>query len=383
MLSRNIFMRPECNSLASLVLAAALVFSPATASETSARPTNRAEAIKIIADMRRIVSPEGVERLEKIRIGGIDQWVSIRGVDTRNPVLLFIHGGPGYVAMPTSWYFQRGWEEYFTIVQWDQRGAGKTYVANDPEKIAPTMTRERMMRDAEEMLDWLRKEFGKERIFVMGHSWGSIVGLELAQRRPEALHAYIGVGQAIDGPESERRGWQWTMQKARDDDNAEAINELESIAPYAEEGEPLALEDLYTQRKWLNHYGGAAYRRTGAQAESAAAALAPEYTDEDVKAIWTGNAFSEKHLLMTALRTDFSSVTELQTPVIIFNGRDDYNVSQSVAAEWFEKVKAPAKKLVWFEHSAHEIMNEEPGKVLVSLVQHARPIAERTGDAAP
>jgi hypothetical protein len=97
-----------------------------------ARPLNRTEAVKILADLRRIVTPDGVERLEKVRIGGIDQWVSIRGVDRRNPVLLMLHGGPGYVSMPTSWYFQRGWEEYFTVVQWDQRGAGKTYLANDP-----------------------------------------------------------------------------------------------------------------------------------------------------------------------------------------------------------------------------------------------------------
>lgn len=368
--------------LALMIVTTVLISTPGHATE-SLGPNSRAEATKLIADMRRIVTPNGVERLEAVRIGGIDQWVSIRGVDPRNPVLLFIHGGPGYVAMPTSWYFQTGWDEYFTVVQWDQRGAGKTYVANDPEKLAPTMTRERMIRDAEEMVSWLRGEFGKERIFVLGHSWGSVVGMEIAQRRPEWLHAYIGLGQAIDGPESERRGWQWTMEQARQAGNAEAIRDLESIAPYAENGELPALEDLYLQRKWLNFFGGAAYRRTGPAAESAAAALSPEYSDADVKAIWTGNAFSEKHLLVAALDTDFTSVTELDVPVIIFNGRDDYNVSQSVAAEWFERLEAPSKQLVWFEHSAHEIMNEEPGKTLVSLVQYARPIAVKAGDVAP
>ena len=95
-------------------------------------PNSRAEATKIVAEMRRIVTPQGVERLERVRIGGIDQWISVRGFDRRNPVLLYIHGGPGFPAMPTSWYYQRGWEEYFTVVQWDQRGAGKTYLANDP-----------------------------------------------------------------------------------------------------------------------------------------------------------------------------------------------------------------------------------------------------------
>ena len=126
-------------SLATLLftILAAAVHLPAAAQ----KPESRAEAVKIVADMRRLVMPGAIERTEAVRIGGIDQWISVRGVDRRNPVLLMIHGGPGYVSMPTSWYFQRGWEDFFTVVQWDQRGAGKTYAANDPAVVAPTMTR--------------------------------------------------------------------------------------------------------------------------------------------------------------------------------------------------------------------------------------------------
>src|SRR5262245_18818832 len=96
------------------------------------KPASRAEATAIIAEARRIVTPDGVERLERLRFGGVDQWVSVRGADRRNPVLLHLHGGPGYVAMPMSWWFARGWEEYFTVVQWDQRAAGKTHLLTDP-----------------------------------------------------------------------------------------------------------------------------------------------------------------------------------------------------------------------------------------------------------
>ena len=138
-----------------------------------AKPANRAEATAIIANARKIVTPNGVERLEKVRIGGIDQWVSIRGDDRRNPVLLLIHGGPGYVSMPMSWWFSRGWEEYFTVVQWDQRAAGKTYLLSDPATIAPTLTRERMVADAEEMAAWARRELGKDKIFLLGHSFAA------------------------------------------------------------------------------------------------------------------------------------------------------------------------------------------------------------------
>jgi pimeloyl-ACP methyl ester carboxylesterase len=371
------------SSIEAMLATVLALWSTTAAAQEATVPNSRAEATKIVAEMRRIVSPQGVERLEAVRIGGIDQWISVRSVDRRNPILLMIHGGPGYVAMPTSWYFQRGWEEYFTVVQWDQRGAGKTYTANDPEKIAPTMTIPRMIADAEELIIWLRREFGKDRIFVLGHSWGSVVGLSIAQRRPEWLHAYIGMAQLIDGRESERRGWRFAMDHARWANNEKAMRELQSIAPYAEDGRPIALKDLFLQRKWLGFYGGAIWGRTGFDAESAAVALAPEYSDADLKIIWVANEFSMERLLAEVVTLDFTKVTKLACPVILFNGRYDYNVSASVAAEWFERLQAPSKTLVWFEHSAHMMMNEQPGKMLVSLVQYARPIAVRAGDVAP
>lgn len=346
----------------------------------STPPTSRAESTRIIGELRRVVADGGIERLEAVRIGGIDQWVSIRGNDRRNPVLLMLHGGPGWVAMPTSWYFQRGWEEYFTVVQWDQRGAGKTYASNDPARVAPTMTRERMIADSEELVAWLRKEFGKDRIFVLGQSWGSYLGLELAQRRPEWLHAYIGMGQVTNAPESERRGWAWTLQRAKAAGNAEAVAELEALSPYAEGNTPLPLDNLFKQRKWLNQYGGMVHNRTGGNAEAAAIRLSPEYTDQDVAAIWKGNDFSMQHLLAEVLTLDMSQVRELKTPLFLFLGRHDYNVSSELAAEWFNTVRAPGKQLVWFEQSAHEVMIEEPGKTLLTLVNQVRPIAERAGD---
>ena len=369
--------------LRAALLAALLADLGATARADANGPDNRAEAVQIVADMRRIVTPQGIEATRAVRIGGIDQWISVRGTDRRNPVLLMLHGGPGYVAMPTSWYFQRGWEEYFTVVQWDQRGAGKTYAANDPARIAPTMTRARMLQDAEEMVAWLRKEFGKERIFVLGHSWGSSLGIQLAQRHPDWLHAYIGLGQITDGMESERRGWRFAIDAARRDGNDKAVRELESIAPYAAPGKPLVLKDLYLQRKWLGRYGGAVYGRTGFEAESNAVRLAPEYSDAELRTLWEATEFSSRRMLTDVLSQDFGTYTRFACPIVIFNGRHDYNVSASATAEWFEKVEAPSKQLVWFEHSAHEMFNEEPGKMLISLVRYARPFAEKAGDVAP
>lgn len=354
------------------------------AGDTAApKPLSRAEATAIIANARKIVTPNGIERLETVRIGGIDQWVSIRGRDKRNPVLLFIHGGPGYVSMPMSWWFSRDWEEYFTVVQWDQRGAGKTYLLNDPAMIAPTLTLERMVDDTEEMADWIRKELGKKKIFIIGHSWGSYPGLELARRHPEWLYAYIGVGQLTDGPESERRGWAFALDAARHAGNSDALHQLEAIAPYFSPGHPSSLKDIYTQRKWLDLYGGVMAHRDGNSAEGDLARLSPDYTADEISQIWEGNEFSEKYLLAQILSLNLTDTRKLDCPLIIFGGRYDVNVNSDVAAEWFAKVDAPSKQFVWFENSAHLPMTEEPGKFLISLVRYARPIAERASDAAP
>jgi proline iminopeptidase len=365
-----------------LTFLAVFAMAPARADEP-AKPTSRAEATAIIANARKILTPNGLERLEKVRIGGIDQWVSIRGADRRNPVLLYIHGGPGYVSIPMSWWFSRGLEEYFTVVQWDQRAAGKTFLLNDPATIAPTLTNERMITDAEEMAAWARKEFGKDKIFVLGHSYGSFLGLQLAHRHPEWLYAYIGVCQLIDGPESERRGWRFAMDAARHVRNTEAVSELEAIAPYGAPGRTIPIKDIYVQRKWVGYYGGLmAYRRDNS-ADGDLAQLSPDYTDQEIDHIWDGNKFATPYLLPEVVALDLTTINKLSVPLILFEGRHDRTVNSEVAAAWFDVVKAPEKQLVWFEHSGHMPMTEERGKFLLSLVRYARPIAEKAGDIAP
>jgi proline iminopeptidase len=366
-----------------LAIVALLAMLPAAGASEPAKPASRAEATAIIANARKILTPNGVERLEKVRIGGIDQWVSIRGTDRRNPVLLYIHGGPGYVSIPMSWWFNRGVEEYFTIVQWDQRAAGKTHLLTDPATIAPTLTRERMITDAEEMATWARHEFGKDRIFVLGHSWGSFLGLELAQRHPQWLYAYIGVAQLIDGPENERRGWRFAMDAAHHSDNKEAIHELEEIAPYAAPGKVVPIKDLYVQRKWVGFFGGVMAYRTDNSADSDLSLLSPDYSDAEIGRIWEGNKFATPYLLPELAALDLTSIRKLAVPLILFLGRNDRNVNADVSAAWFATVQAPEKQLVWFEHSAHLPMTEEPGKFLLSLVRYARPLAEKAGDVAP
>jgi len=360
-----------------------LLLALATTTSAAAPRTDRGGAVDALSDLRHVVSPQGIERTQKVRIGGIDQWVTIRGKDRRNPILLVLHGGPGYVLSPMSWWFQPGWEDYFTVVEWDQRGAGKTFLINNPRKLAPTMTRERMIADAAEMVAWLQKEFGKKKIFLLGHSWGSYMGLALARLRPGWFYAYIGTGQITDGPESERRGWRFAMDAARNAHNTKAVRELQLIAPYARPGKEIPIKDLLVQRKWLSLYGGVMAYRTGNQVEVKTASLSPDYSDSEIRRIWDGNQFSEKFLLQDVVKTNMTSIVSLDCPLILLEGRHDFNVNAQLAADWFARVKAPSKQFVWFEHSAHEAMNEEPGKFLVSLVRYARPFAEKAGDVAP
>lgn len=342
----------------------------------------RSEAVSVIRELRRIVTPNGIERSQLVRIGGIDQYISIRGRDKRNPILLVLHGGPGFPELPLAWWNTRDLEEYFTVVHWDQRGSGRTHLVNDATAVGKTMKPERFVADTHELVNWLRKDQSKNKIFLLGHSWGSYVGLEYARHHPELLHAYIGVGQATNTPESERRGYAFALAEARRTRNQEAVSQLESIAPYAAPGQSIPLQDIIIQRRWSDTFGGVmAYRER--QVNGLANILSPDYSSEEAERIYEGNGYSQEFLFGKVIDLDMSHVVKLDCPVILLEGRHDRTVNSEVAFEWFEKLEAPDKKFVWFEHSGHEVMSEEPGKVLVSLLKHARAIAERAGDTAP
>ena len=189
------------------------------------------------------------------------------------------------------------------------------------------------------------------------------------------------MAQATNIPESERRGYAFTLDAARKAGNKEAVAELESIAPYAAPGKSIPLEAIRIERKWSDFFGGVMAYRTH-QTDSVVVNLSPEYSDEEARRVYEGNGYSQDFLFAPVLSVDFSDVRKLDCPLIVLAGRHDRSVNSYVAHEWFERVQAPRKQFVWFENSAHEIMTEEPGKLLVTLVTHARPIAAAVGDVA-
>ncbi|HEY9130147.1 MAG TPA: alpha/beta hydrolase [Dyella sp.] len=347
------------------------------------KPSTRQEARSIIAESRQIVSPRGIDTLTKIPVNGTEQWLSIRGNDARNPILLFLHGGPASPDMPMAYSFQRPWEDYFTVVQWDQRGSGKTYLANDPKTIGPTLTIDQMTDDAEAVVSYLRKTYGKRKIFLLGHSWGTVLGVRLTQRHPDWFYAYIGVGQMVNTVKSEAIGYRFALDQAKAAHNDKAVEQLEKIAPYPAPDGTLERDKLNTTHQWLTYYGGLAYGRHdfgfGVDIEQ----LAPEYTDQDLDAIDKGSALTFQHLLVPLSRVDFTHDTHFGCPVLLFTGRHDYAVSHELTAQWFATLDAPSKRLVWFEDSSHMVMQEQPGRFLMHLVNDARPLAVQAGDAAP
>jgi pimeloyl-ACP methyl ester carboxylesterase len=336
---------------------------------------SRAQITGIIANARKIVSDRGVEELLEIPVGGTQQWISVRGRDRDNPILLVIHGGPASPEMPTSWWFQGGWEDYFTVVEWDQRGSGKTYDANDPKLIRPTLSLGRIVADAGEVVQYLRSRYGKKKIFVLGHSWGSLVGLQLAHEHPEWLYAYIGMGQVINGKLNERVGYETTLGIAEATHNAKAVAELESIAPYPNADGSVPLDKINEERTWSVAFGGLTWGRTNLNYYSNLAQFAPEYTEADVAAINKGSQLSLGPLLPDLLNFDYSKMLQWRCPIVIFAGRHDFTTPSPVVAAWFARIHAPAKKFIWFENSAHMIMFEEPGRMLVHLVEDVRPLA--------
>ena len=363
------------------------VFTGALALAATAALCARAESPPnphaILAEVGKVVSSNGIDEAKAVEIGGIRQWITVRGRDRRNPILLVLHGGPAAPDLPNRYLFEAPWTDYFTVVEWDQRGAGKTYELNDPAKVAPTLHKERMIEDAEELVGWLRATYGKKKIFALGHSWGTILGLGLAERRPDWLYAYIGVGQIIDFREGERIGYDWVLNAARKAGDTQAVKELTAIAPYPEPDGAAPIDKIDVERKWSVRYGGLTHGRQSYDYWENAEKISPDYSEGDFKAIDAGSAFSFPKLLPEMAATDFTKLRRLRCPLVIFAGRYDYTTPSAPVLRWYRRLAAPSKRFVWFENSAHMMYAEEPGRVLVHLVRDALPFAAAAGDVAP
>lgn len=366
-----------------LLVSLALFLLPLAAAAADCKDTaSYADARAIVRDLDRIVAPGGVQESYKMRIGGIDHWVNVRGQDRANAVLLFIHGGPASPVTPTLWQFQRPIEEYFTVVNYDQRGAGKTYVEDHSAAVGDSLRIERYVDDAIELAEQVRKRYGKRKLVLMAHSWGTIIGMRAALKRPDLFYAYVGIGQVIDTRENERLSFDYGLQQAKAHGNAAAVKELEAIAPYPGD-RPITRERIVVARKWAQYYGGLSAFRDSSDYFFKAPLLSPDYEDRDRCAVDEGNVFTLGRVLDEFLAVDQRGVRSFPIPVLMFMGRHDYTTPSAPTEAWLRAVDAPYKRGIWFEHSAHMIPWEEPGKTVLSLVQYVLPLATDAEAAKP
>ena len=286
-----------------------------------------------IQDLGRIVAPNGIQESYKTKIGGIDQWINVRGQDQANPIILFVHGGPASPLIPTLWQFQRPLEEYFTVVNYDQRGAGKTYVEDHSDAVADTLHIPRYIDDAIEVAEHVRKRYGKSKVILMAHSWGTVIGLGAALKQPDLFYAYVGIGQVINTRDNERISFEYGLQQAKAHGNAAAVKELESIAPYPGD-QPITRERIILARKWAQFYGGLSAFREESRYFFNAPLLSPEYSAADVCAVDQGNVFTLGRVLPEFLNVDYKGVRSLSIPVFMFMGRHDYTTPAQPTADW-------------------------------------------------
>ena len=296
---------------------------------------------------------ERVDTLERVRLGGVEQWISVRTNDPKQPILLFLHGGPGTAQISFSRKSQRDLEDHFVVVNWDQRGAGRSYNGRLDKS---DMTIDRFVLDAEELAVALLERFGHRRLFLVGHSWGSAIGVKLVAKRPDLIWAYIGVGQVVDMPLGERISYDFTLAEAHRRGNRAAIVQLEKIGrpPYRK------LSDAGVQRKWLSRFNGSVARGSmlGTIARNVSAR---DTSPRQLLKFVQGAIFS-----LSCLDAPFNEVVirdevpALEVPVFLCEGRRDYTVPAELAVDYSRSLSAPAKEIIWFEDSAHLPNFEEP-----------------------
>ena len=296
---------------------------------------------------------------ENVEVNGSIQNIRVRAAKKGLPVILFLHGGPGVCDRHNILRDHSDLAEDFTLVCWDQRGSGKSYTP-DIKKSVPKVAD--YVDDVEFMLEYLTGKFGVRKVAMVGHSWGSIIGVLAAARRPDLLFAYVGEGQFVDGNRNEEGSYRFCLEEAKRRGDKKALAALEKGAPV--DGVYPDNKSMMIQRDCLSRYGGAIH---GGKQGLVKGLLMPllktkEYSLADIVKYAQGATYLTDVMWPDVVGQRLSAIKSLDVPVVITQGRHDYNTPSAIAKEWFDALSAPAKKWVWFENSAHSPDVEEPEK---------------------
>ena len=320
-----------------------------------------------IANGMRIEGPAAIQESGYVSIGGQPQWIELRGWDRANPVLLWLHGGPGAPVISASYSSCYPWERQFTVVHWHQRGAGLTYAAsNTPQRL----TIETMVNDGIQVVEYVRSRLPDVRIIVVGHSWGSVLATRMVQRRPDLFAAYVGTGQFTSLEDDGRDLFAAAMERAKRDSNASALRALDAVAALP----ATDVRRMDVVRKW---------GRTEDVSDNLLLVylgllLSPGYPVHRVFSFTSGFAKSRADLFDEELRVNMlRDVPELKVPAFLFQGRDDWQVSTPSALRYFDALKAPVKDVVMFD-GGHMVAMLQSEAFLKALAEKVRPNAITT-----
>jgi pimeloyl-ACP methyl ester carboxylesterase len=307
-----------------------------------------------------------ITTLEKVKLGGSSQWITIRGKNKNNPVLLFLAGGPGGSQLAATRNQLKALEEHFVVVNWDQPGAGKSYHAVPIKSLTP----ERYISDAHELAQYLCKRFNKEKIYVVGESWGSALGIWLVQRYPELFYAFAGTGQMVSFSDTEIYCYEKALEIAKNNRDQKKVEELEAQGRPPYYGKDMVWkESAYLM--YLSDYmaKNPAITRPGYNTLSDLAG--PEYGLYDKINYMRGVVTTFNHVYQQLYDLDLrEQAVEIKVPVYFLEGRHDVNAPPVLVEEYYNLLNAPHKEFIWFDTSGHSAWINERDKFVDVMVNH-------------
>jgi proline iminopeptidase len=312
------------------------------------------------------------DRSSWVMLGGIDQWINIKVADRSHPVLLVIHGGPGEAQWPQAEKY-RPWEKAFTVVQWDQRGAGHTYGRYG--KQTPDVTLDRIAQDGVELAKYLCRTLHKRKIILLGHSWGSIVGVRMAQLSPDLFASYVGTGQVASWRSSVNIQFDLLLAKARRDGDAATVKQLETIG----RPDPTDAKQYFTFSKGLRAAMAASDQAWLQSLHTGGAALMAS-EPQNFQNLIDGMDFSAQQVLPDQMRTDLTATAaQLDVPFFLIQGQDDVVTPTKAAVDYFERLQAPKKDCILIPGAGHFAFMTAPAAFLAALTDKVRPVAIHRG----
>ena len=317
-----------------------------------------------IVDENENTPKNSIAELRELELNGRKQWISLRGWDKNAPILLFLAGGPGGTQMAAVRHELAELEKHFVVVNWDQPGSGKSYYAEKTKNI----TAQTYIQDGYALTEYLKERFAQEKIYLVGESWGSALGIFLISTYPESYHALIGTGQMIDFAETERMDYAKAMEIAKSKGDTALVERL--IA----NGEPPYYGDDVTWKSavYLNYLS--AYMANNPKIHNPGYNTfrdlgSSEYGLLDKINFFRGIINTFNHVYQQLYTIDMSTdYTKLDVPVYFFLGRYDVNAPTVLVEEYMKVLDAPDKKIVWFEHSGHSPWINEPEKFVMEVL---------------